>query len=544
MIQLLLLTAAVLSFDNAVYVASIPCIFAFEEMAENMMESFLAILHPLFDALKDEVLPLNSLHIAKDYYQDDHDKVVGLLKSLEAKGILISDMKETSSWLLTEEGKTYAQEGSPEYRIWKFIADSNLSGRHILMADVKNRFEGLADIGIKIALKNRWICFKGESKHLESVSNDIEDTCQMHLVSILRNSTKQICKNEMIMESKFVSSDAVLQDLKKRKLLYFKKQKYYLILKGPYFSLRLRKQVTDLTSEMLISESWRDADFKDYNFFAAGKRPNKGSIHPLMKIMNKFKKILVSMGFEEMQTDRWVESSFWNFDSLFMPQQHPARDIQDTFFLKEPKFANMEMYPHESYEETSKNILRTHTTAVSARMLYTLAQEYQKTGYFPPKRLFSIDRVFRNETLDATHLAEFHQDTCNYDKVAVHNIAFMQVEGLIAEKGMSIADLMGVLSTFYKRIGITDLKFKPAYNPYTEPSMEIFGFHPLLKKWIEVGNSGVFRPELLLPMGIPSAVQVIAWGLSLERPTMIRYNVKNIRELFGPKAVLHLSSIT
>ncbi|KAF8823118.1 putative phenylalanyl-tRna synthetase alpha chain A [Cardiosporidium cionae] len=524
-------------------------------MAEKMMESFLAILHPLFDALNDAVLSLNSLDIAKGYYQNDHDKVVGLLKSLEAKAVLVSEMKEISMWLLTEEGEIYAKEGSPEYRIWKFIADSN---QHALGADIRNHFGALADIGMNRALKNCWLRFNGENGHLESEGNDFEDTCQMHLAIIQRNS-EQICKNELNMESKFEINEAILQDLKKRKLLYHKKKKYYLISKGPHFSLNLKKKVTDLTSEMLISESWRDADFKEYNFFASGKRPNKGSIHPLMKIMNKFKKILGSMGFEEMQTDRWVESSFWNFDSLFMPQQHPARDIQDTFFLKEPKFANMEMYPQEymkrvcemhekggegsigwrykwSYEETSKNILRTHTTAVSARMLYSLAQEYKKVGYlltqvptgsFPPKRLFSIDRVFRNETLDATHLAEFHQ-----------------VEGLITDKGMSIADLMGVLSTFYKRIGITELKFKPAYNPYTEPSMEIFGFHPLLKKWIEVGNSGVFRPELLLPMGIPANIQVIAWGLSLERPTMIRYNVKNIRELFGPKAVLHLSAIT
>ena len=91
------------------------------------------------------------------------------------------------------------------------------------------------------------------------------------------------------------------------------------------------------------------------------------------------------------------------------------------------------------------------------------------------------------------------------------------------------------MNTFFAKIGITKLKYKPAYNPYTEPSLEIFGFHPQLNKWIEIGNSGVFRPEMLLPMGLPSDVSVIAWGLSLERPTMIYYNVQNIRDLFGSK---------
>merc|ERR1711964_249899 len=97
------------------------------------------------------------------------------------------------------------------------------------------------------------------------------------------------------------------------------------------------------------------------------------------------------------------------------------------------------------------------------------------------------------------------------------------------------------MGEFFARMGITNLKFKPAYNPYTEPSMEIFGYHPLLKKWVEIGNSGVFRPEMLSPMGIPEDVRVIAWGIGVERPTMMLYGIANIRELFGSKMdVKHL----
>merc|ERR1712083_1243089 len=145
-------------------------------------------------------------------------------------------------------------------------------------------------------------------------------------------------------------------------------------------------------------------------------------------------------------------------------------------------------------EEAAKNLLRTHTTAVSARMLYKLSQQ----EHFTPAKYFSIDRVFRNETLDATHLAEFHQ-----------------VEGLVADRNLALADLIGLLYAFFEKLGIKKLRFKPAYNPYTEPSMEIFSYHEGLKKWVEVGNSGVFRPEMLLPMGLPDDVSVIAWGLSL-----------------------------
>lgn len=218
----------------------------------------------------------------------------------------------------------------------------------------------------------------------------------------------------------------------------------------------------------------------------------------------------------------------------------PCRDAHDTFFIKSPAAANIDEEDyyetvkdtHENggfgsigygcnfkREEATKNILRTHTTAISAQMLYKLAKETKESGVFKPKKYFSVDRVFRNEAMDATHLCEFHQ-----------------VEGLVADRNLTLGNLLGTIRTFFEKIGITQLRFKPAYNPYTEPSMEIFGYHPELKKWTEIGNSGMFRPEMLRPMGLPEDVRVIAWGLSLERPTMIKYRIENIRDLFGHKA--------
>lgn len=148
-------------------------------------------------------------------------------------------------------------------------------------------------------------------------------------------------------------------------------------------------------------------------------------------------------------------------------------------------------------------------------MLYRLANQ---EGGFKPAKLFSIDRVFRNEAVDATHLAEFHQ-----------------VEGVVADYGITLGDLIGFMQIFFAKMGVTDLRFKPAYNPYTEPSLEIFSYHKGLKKWVEIGNSGMFRPEMLGPMGLPEGVNVLGWGLSLERPTMIRYGLNNIRDLVGHK---------
>ena len=155
-------------------------------------------------------------------------------------------------------------------------------------------------------------------------------------------------------------------------------------------------------------------------------------------------------------------------------------------------------------------------------MLYKLAAQKGPDGRPPPARYFSIDRVFRNETVDATHLAEFHQ-----------------VEGVIADYGLTLGGLMEFMEVFFGKMGITDLRFKPAYNPYTEPSLEIFSYHKGLGKLVEIGNSGMFRSEMLEAMGLPKDMRVFGWGLSLERPTMIKYKISNIRELLGHKVDLN-----
>lgn len=245
------------------------------------------------------------------------------------------------------------------------------------------------------------------------------------------------------------------------------------------------------------------------------------------------------MGFEEMPTNNFVETGFWNFDALFVPQQHPARDLQDTFYISDPKTADkpraeskedkadyealwknvQEVHQEGKYgsigyrypwaaDESLRLVLRTHTTATSTAMLHRLAQQIGPDGRPPPARYFSIDRVFRNETVDATHLAEFHQ-----------------VEGVIADYGLSLGGLMEFMETFFNKMGLEDLRFKPAYNPYTEPSMEIFSYHKGLGKLVEIGNSGMFRPEMLEAIGLPKDMKVFGWGLSLERPTMIKYKV-------------------
>jgi len=381
-------------------------------------------------------------------------------------------------------------------------------------------------VGFSKAMSAGWISMdKADGGKVKRKVATIVDTVQANLNLVSEG------KGEEVEEKAKV-------ELKKRKLLEEVTEKIWLVRKGENFSTTIEKVPSEITPEMIQNGSWKKTNFKAYNMEALGVQPSSGHLHPLLKVRAEYRQIFLEMGFSEMPTNNYMESSFWNFDALFQPQQHPARDAHDTFFISNP--ATSEHFPgkyvervkevHSSggygsqgygydwkMEEASKNLLRTHTTAVSARMLYKLAQQKE----FQPQKYFSIDRVFRNETLDATHLAEFHQ-----------------IEGVIADRGLTLGDLIGSLHQFFHKLGIERLRFKPAYNPYTEPSMEIFAYHPGLAKWVEIGNSGMFRPEMLLPMGLPEDVRVIAWGLSLERPTMIKYGIDNIRDLVGHKVDL------
>lgn len=450
----------------------------------------------------------------------DHDSLVGVLLSLVASEFVTLEPKDNQEVVLSPEGKVYAEKGSPEAQVYHAIGANGSSAKELEDKLGKE----ISKIGWGQCMKQRWCSLDKKAGLLKTSLDNITDTTQQALV--------KAGKGEQL-DKKAVT------DLKKRKMVEIRSFKSYCVNKGPQFSLERKQYTNDLNPDMLKSGKWEEAEFKEINFNAKGPELTCGSLHPLMKVRHQFRSILLELGFEEMPTNNFVESSFWNFDALFQPQQHPARDSHDTFFIESPakttkfpkEYCKLVQHTHEKggfdsigyrydwkIEEAQKNILRTHTTAVSSQMLYKLAQ-----GGFKPAKYFSIDRVFRNESLDATHLAEFHQ-----------------VEGLVADYGLTLGDLIGTIQTFFSRIGIDNVRFKPAYNPYTEPSMEIFGYSKDLGKWIEVGNSGMFRPEMLRPMGIPEGVTVIAWGLSLERPTMIKYGLKNIRDLFGPKVKLDI----
>lgn len=407
-------------------------------------------------------------------WQVDHQKIVGAIKSLEAAGGLINaEQVSENQWVATAEGQSIISSGSYEYNVLRAVPSDGGLLHSELNKDDHNK------IGFSKAMQFGWVKLDKQAAGGARVFSlvDAEQT-----VDKTRQQLEQLTGGHA---SAAQVPEKDKAELKKRKLAKEDTVIGYRLKRGTNFSTRVEKPETDLTSEKLARKTWVGKTFKPYNFKALGADPQGGHFHPLLKVKTEFRQIFLEMGFSEMPTNNYVESSFWNFDALFQPQDHPARDMQDTFFLSHP--ATSKKFPEKylkrvekvhsegdygsqgyktnwSREEAQKNVLRTHTTAVSARVLYKLAQdalaaakgEGRSESHVQPCKYFSIDRVFRNETLDATHLAEFHQ-----------------IEGVVGDYNLSLAHMIGVFTVFFSKLGMTGLRFKPTYNPYTEPSMEI-----------------------------------------------------------------------
>ena len=242
--------------------------------------------------------------------------------------------------------------------------------------------------------------------------------------------------------------------------------------------------------------------------------------HPLKDTIDEIREIFVKLGFSEIQ-GTLTQSSFWNFDALFTPQDHPARELQDTFYIenqKSEKHATPTQIKQVSkshsqnwhydwkLSESQKMVLRTHTTCVTIK--YLAEQKPDEA------RIFSLGRVFRNEKVSYKHLVEFNQ-----------------IEGIVIGNNTTLRDLMGIQKEFYKQLGLTKIKFWPTFFPYTEPSLQTMVYNEKLGKWIELFGMGIFRPEVTKPLGIDKPV--LAWGGGIERIAMLKYELDDVREFYN-----------
>ncbi len=231
------------------------------------------------------------------------------------------------------------------------------------------------------------------------------------------------------------------------------------------------------------------------------KSARRGTEHPLRLLAGQAYEIFSDLGFEIADGPE-IESEWYNFDVLNVPKDHPARDMQDTFWLKKPV---------NSGEKTGREVLRTHDTCVSAREI----EKAGKAGRLPAA-FVSIGKVFRNEATDATHEMQFFQ----IDGAMVGKI----------EDGVSMGDLKGVLTKFYKEIlgEETEVEFRPSFFPFTEPSIEV---HARWKgKWLEMMGAGMIHPNVLRNVGLdPEKYQGFAFGGGLDRIAVIKWGVPDIR---------------
>ncbi|HII15872.1 MAG TPA: phenylalanine--tRNA ligase subunit alpha [Nanoarchaeota archaeon] len=290
----------------------------------------------------------------------------------------------------------------------------------------------------------------------------------------------------------------------------------------------LKLDVIDaLTPQVLKEESWKHKDFRAYDIKINVPKIFAGKKQHYRAFIDMVRGKLVSMGFKEM-SGPVVESDFWDMDALYMPQFHSARDIHDAYYIKDPKYGQIDetimkkvKAAHENgfgtgskgwryafdVLRTKRLLLRTQGTACSARKLASKDVEI-------PGKYFGITRCFRYDVVDATH-----------------NCDFNQTEGFVAEEGLTFGHLKGMLKMFAEEFAQTEtIRIVPDYFPFTEPSAGLLAKHPEMG-WIELAGSGMFRPEMTKPLGID--VPVIAWGIGVDRLAMFALNIKDIRQLYS-----------
>jgi phenylalanyl-tRNA synthetase alpha chain len=283
-----------------------------------------------------------------------------------------------------------------------------------------------------------------------------------------------------------------------------------------------------LTPAMLKTGSWKNAGFRSYDVEINVPKIYGGKRHFVDQSVEDIKRIWLDLGFREMK-GQIVQTSFWDLDVLFVPQDHPARDMQDTFYIKDPKYGKLPQEltakikaVHEnggktgstgwgyswSEEKAKENLLRTHTTVLSAQTIAKLRNEDL------PAKFFSVKRVYRNETLSWKALFEF-----------------VQVEGIVVDPDANFKHLKGYLINFFRKMGFPDVRIRPGHFPYTEPSAEVDVWHPGKNRWVELGGSGIFRPEVVQPL-LGKQIPVLAWGIGMERSIMEYYKITDIRDLY------------
>ncbi len=420
------------------------------------------------------------------------DQIRRGIEWLRLKNLALVEESEKLFLTLGKNGLVAKQEGLPERKLVNLVAN-----RPIPFDDLRKKLLDDMNVAIANAKKNNWIeISKNESTSIVSLKQNPEPTNEEKILA-------QIGENKIPLEQ--ISDKSALDSLKKRP--------DYIVMES------IKTKILSLT-EPAKSIDTESADFGAIDVEADVPRVYAARTHPLKDTINEIREVFVSLGFSEI-SGNFAQPSFWNFDALFTPQDHPAREMQDTFYIKDKlaqSFATASQIKQVSdshkkgwkyawsQETAKKMVLRTHTTCVTIK--------YLAENKPAEARVFSLGRVFRNEKVSYKHLVEFNQ-----------------VEGIVVGKNVSLRDLMGIQTEFYKKMGLNKIKFWPTFFPYTEPSLQTMVYNERLDKWVELFGMGIFRPEVTKPFGITRPV--LAWGGGIERIAMLKYGLDDVREFYN-----------
>ena len=482
------------------------------EVAARLHENERKVLHALSDG---STATTNKLAEATGLGRDAVEKATDWATT---KGVVEFSEEVSRFTALTDEGDVYSNNGLPEQNLRRELADG---GKPI--AELKKTFENL-NIALAWIRRNRWANIDKGVISLTDEGKAVKDDPQEAALATIK-------------AGEAVGED-VLDQLVKRKLAevtesttrYVKITELGNMVLPELTSLESVNIITQITPELLATGGWRGSRFQGYDVSLPVPNTLPGKRHFYSQVIDYIRRFWVELGFKEMKGE-YVESNFWNFDALYQPQDHPARDLADTFYMKtpykgrlpDPKMVEQVKLTHEDGwttgskgwqykwdpELSKRNVLRTHTTSLSVNQIAKLKKEDL------PAKFFSVGRVFRNETIDWNHLAEFYQ-----------------TDGIVIGEDVTFRDMKGYLKAYLEGLGLKKFRFRPAYFPYTEMSMEAEVWIEERGSWMELFGAGMFRPEVVKPL-LGHDVPVLAWGPGLDRLVMQSYKVKAIRELYS-----------
>ena len=421
------------------------------------------------------------------------DQIRRGIEWLRLKDLALVNESEKITFSLGPNGLDSFKNGLPERKLINMLKEEPKT-----FEQIRSVLSGAGfNVAIANAKKNGWIKIeKNNSDSLVSIKEKPIETPEEKLLSFIGEKTisQEEITNPLAMKILLSRPNYIVQNSEKSKII----------------------SLTDaaLSLDTSISSSGAiDVEADVPSVFPA-------RTHPLQDTIDEIREIFVNLGFSEI-LGNMTQSSFWNFDALFTPQDHPARELQDTFYLenlesKNPASSSQIKNVSSSHKknwkydwklsESQKMVLRTHTTCVTIKHL---AEQKPENA-----RIFSVGRVFRNEKVSYKHLVEFNQ-----------------IEGIVIGNNTTLRDLMGIQKEFYKKLGLTKIKFWPTFFPYTEPSLQTMVYNEKLGKWIELFGMGIFRPEVTKPLGIDKPV--LAWGGGIERIAMLKYELDDVREFYN-----------